>query len=217
MLIERVTEFCEDYHSQFTFAARSADGGAGASTVFRADTKPVLEKNESRASGSSGIESYDDLYKRVLVDVERHMKVSSLEAKLKEKEKELEGITSQGDKLAYVGTRILESIFIKEKKTTTLAGGKGFSSIPGQDENEVDDQTKTATEVKEVDNPELLAQSIDTLHEKGLTDLIIHLAKNDAQIARALKRLVEITGEKSFIDIANGMTPEKFKMLSSMV
>lgn len=212
--LDKLTRFMDTYHSTFTLACRAADGGAGASTVFRLDTNPEVKPVEA-APQLQGAPALDPqkVYLEALEKIKGEMQLMSIKRELEYKTQELNGLHGQGDRLAYVATKVIEGFFMKGKSSTTKAATLGGFSTVGPVEEakaEVVEET-TKKEPANLDKKKL-AEAINILVEKNQTDLVVSLAKDKAALAASFKKLIDLLGEADIIKLSNKLQPNSMEL-----
>lgn len=117
-LIEEIREFSGAFHGKFTLVMRCHNGGTDKSiSSCRWTTIPETKEVQQAQPQNNSLNgmTLDELKKQWATEMATAMRMKELETMLKIKDVELKGFESQGDKLAYVGLRILEGIGFGKK------------------------------------------------------------------------------------------------------
>lgn len=134
--------------------------------------------------------SYQQLYDKVLEDVKKEMLIQSKDLEIANLKNQLNGIQGQGDKLAYVGMKIVEGFLAKNNPNLKQA-------IQGISDAEiVKDNTSMSGETKAPEPP-----------------------KDKAKLAAAFDKLYALMGEDLLITVADKLeaNPDKVQLIKTFL
>lgn len=157
-LIAEFEDFSGDYPGKFTLALYRHQSSADSTRCkVRYNGLPKVKKEDSKPMNGSPQVDRETIKAELMEEIRREKEIQDLKDKLEEKQQALNGIQTQGDKLAYVGMKILDA-YMKRKT--------GASPMQG---------TETQ-EQKPIENPEALKVALNKLVAVLGEDTIINLA-----------------------------------------
>jgi len=138
-VLNHAKELLSQFSGLFTVAMNPRhDGGSLPDTVVRvlSTVQPTAMNGAQQGAGS--MNSYQEVYDKVLKDLHQDLKVKQLEHERDMYKLQLNGMQSSGDKLAYVGMKMLEHY--ANKKTGVKTGAMQGIEIDTTRKIEIKDQ-----------------------------------------------------------------------------
>lgn len=178
------------YSGQFTVSMLPTDKGTAIPPiVVRVQANGGTNMAMNGTPGGQQQLSYDQLYQKVLDDVKKEMETQRLKMEIESLKNQLNGIQGQGDKLAYVGMKIVEGFLAKNNPKLKQAI-QGFTEA---------EEVKTDTNMDEKKAPEP--------------------PKDKAKLAAAFDKLYALMGEDLLITVADKLeaSPDKVQLIKTFL